>query len=522
MKKYIFERGITMNYKLLNLEDFDEGSGAERRMADTMLELDGTTVIVKSQLADYSPIGSNFESLLKEASALRKDYLKDIFEDHQVVEIVHSPTPEEHRKFMASVMIRWMNQYGNGSFEFTRKLDEETITTGRLSKDISTHDKTFRQDSRTTRILNYFAEQTNDFTMKTRLVGNYQPQEDNQKVRLLYSPWAILEAGEMGDSCVSPEGENEHSVPTALGYKNMFVAMDDKWRWRAWIFVDPATKTYTIGKGYPRENYEAQHAVMTFMREKGYEIPNNGVFETPEYTDQTGIFLRVSDNVSRDFIIEQTRRLNLPNYVREKDIEFDEDSASTHNWQGYINSDQKNTDDTITLVTHCQWCDRSNLWGDGGDWCGGCDEGVYCDSCGDPLYYEADQIYSPRREQVLCFSCYKSLIDVEKDTVRMEHTAAYFYEYLEEFIVSEGGDEQDLTKHYEEMSDEERDYVMRRLTDWIVHDGAFDALADVLRYNGKQLLTEKNLRIYDEHLHNIEAEILDFYEYRWIDGNVEV
>jgi hypothetical protein len=511
-----------MNYKLLNLEDFDEGSIEEKRMADTMMELDGTVETVKMQLEQFSPIGSNFEPLLKEASTLRKNYLKDIFEDHQVVEINHSPAPEEHRKFMASVMIRWINHYGDKSFEFTRELDEETITTGRLSKDITIHDKTFRKGSRTTRMLNYFAERRNDYRMKTKFVGNFQPQRNKQKVRLVYSPWAILRAGEMSMSCVSPNGENEHSVPTALGYKNMFVAMDDKLDWRAWIFVDPATKTYNIGQGYPRENYEAQHAVMTFMREKGYEIPNNNIFETPGYTDQTGIFLRISDGVNRDFINDQTRRLNLPNYMREKDIEFDEDNASKHDWQGFINSDRENHGTTITFLTECEWCDRISLWGNGEDWCGYCDGGAYCDLCEDALYYELDQIYSRRRDETLCISCYKSLVDAEKDTVRMEHTAAYFYEYLEKFLVDKGGDEQDLTKYYEEMPDAERDYVMRKFTSWVIHDGIFDALENALKHKGKTILTEKNLRIYNEHLYDIEAEILDFHEYRWIDGNIEV
>ncbi len=511
-----------MNYKLLNLEDFDEGTGPEKRMADTMLELDGTVEEVKLQLGLFSPVGSNFEPLLREASTLRKNYLKDIFEDHQVVEINHNPTPEEHRKFMASVIIRWINHYGEKSFEFTRELDEETITTGRLSKDITIHDKTFRKGSRTTRMLNYFAEKRNDYRMKTKFVGNFQPQRSNQKVRLVYSPWAILRAGEMSMSCVSPNGENEHSVPTALGYKNMFVAMDDKLDWRAWIFVDPATKTYNIGQGYPRETYEAQHAVMTFMREKGYEIPNNKRFDTPGYTDQTGIFLRISDGVNRDFINDQTRRLNLPSYVREKDIEFDEDVASRHDWQGFINSDQKNTGDTITLVTYCDWCGRISLWGNGEGSCGYCDEGAYCDSCEEAIYYESEQCYSQRRDETLCESCYKSLIEAEKDTVRMEHTVAYLYEYLEKFFVDEGGDKQDLTKYYEEMSDPFRDYIMLNLTHWIVHDNTRYGLKEALIYEGKTILTEKNNRIFDEHLYDIEAEILDFHEYRWIDGNVKV
>lgn len=511
-----------MNYKLLNLEDFDEGSYQEKEMADTMMEFDGTVNAVKSHLSNYSPIGSKFESLLKEASTLRKNYLRDIFEDHQVVEINHNFTPEEHRKFMASVMIRWINDWGNAdAAEFTRNLDEETITTGKLSKDMRVLDKTFREGSKTTRMFNHFAENTNDYTMKTRFVGNFQPQTENQTIRLAYSPWAILNAGEMSNSCVSPEGENEHSVPTALGYKNMFVAMDSNWSWRAWVFVDPATKTYVIGKGYPRESYEAQHAVMTFMRDKGYEIPNGSSFYTPEYTDQSRIFANVRDGVNQEFVAHQTRRLNLPNFVREKDIEFDEGVESKHDWQGYINSDQENIDKTITLVTQCQWCDRTTLWGDGEDWCGYCDEGARCESCDDVLYYESEQIYSPRRNEVLCFSCYKSLVDIEKDTVRMEHTAAYFYEFLEKFLVDEGGDEQDLTKHYEEMSDTFRDDIMRNLTCWVVHGPGY-GLTQALMYRNELILTEKNSRIFDEYLLDIEAEILEFHEYRWIDGDIEV
>ena len=512
-----------MNYKLLNLEDFDEGSDAEKRMADTMLELDGTVEAVETLLGEFSPVGNSIEPLLKEASTLRKNYLKDIFEDHQVVEINHSVTPEEHRKFMASVMIRWINNWGkDDAAEFTRSLDEEAITTGRLSKDMRVLDKTFREGSKTTRVFNHFAESTNDYTMKTRLVGNFQPQEGNQTIRLLYSPWAILHAGEMSASCVSPEGENEHSVPTALGYKNMFVAMDDKLRWRAWVFVDPATKTYNIGKGYPRENYEAQHAVMAFMRDKGYEIPNGERFYTPEYTDQAGIFDRVYRNEFIEFVTQQEERLNLPKFVREKDVKFDEGRESEHDWQGYLNSDYKDANNIITLVTHCEWCDRTSLWGDGGDWCGYCEQGTYCDSCEEVIYYESEEVYSPARDEVLCQSCYDMKITEEKDTVRMEHTAAYIYKFLEKFFVDEGGDEQYLTNYYEEMPDTVRDDVMWTLTQWVVHDDGGYGLRNALTYKNQLVLTEKNEKIFNENQFAITNEIIDFYQYRWIDGDIEV
>ena len=512
-----------MNYKLLNLEDFIEGSDQEKKMADTMMELDGTADAVKYLFEDFSPVGSNFESLLQDASTLRRNYLRDIFEDHQVVEINHDVTPEEHRKFMASVMIRWVNGNGNlDAAEFIRSLDEETINTGTLSKDISVLDKTFRKGSKTTRLLNHFAESINDYTMKSRLVGNFQPQEGNQTIRLLYSPWAILEAGDMSNSCVSPDGENQHSVPTALGYKNMFVAIDSKWRWRAWVYVDPATKTYNIGRGYPRENYEAQHAVMAFMRDKGYEIPNGGVFYTPEYTDQMGLFGKVYRDEQIEFISQQKKRLNLPKYVRDEDVEFDKGRAALYDWNDYINNDKENTGNTITLVTHCEWCDRYSLWGDGGDWCGHCDEGVYCDSCDDVIYHESDQIYSPRRDEILCQSCYDAIIAVEKDTVRMEHTASYYYEFLEKFFVDEGGDEQFLINYYEEMPDTVRDEVMWNLTQWIVHDSDGYGLRDALIYKNQLILTDKNEKIFNKNQFTIASEIIDFYEYRWIDGDIEV
>lgn len=523
VKKHFFERGIIMNYKLLNLEDFDEGSDAEKKMADTMLELDETMFTVKRHLADYSPLGSNFESLLKEASILRKNYLKDIFEDHQVVEIKHDVTPEEHRKFMTSVMIRWISSWGNtDAAKLIQDLDEESINTGRLSKDIRVFDKTFREGSRTTRMFNYYAENTNDYTMKTRLVGNFQPQEGNQTIRLLYSPWAILEAGHMSNSCVSPEGENEHSVPTALGYKNMFVAMDSNWNWRAWVFVDPATKTYVIGKGYPRENYESQHAVMAFMRDKGYEMPNGEYFYTPEYTDQSGIFARVMKDGDQEFVSQQEKRLSLPKFVRDEDVEFDKGREARHEWSGYINDDRKNTDYTITLVTYCEWCDRSTLWGDGGDWCGHCEQGTYCDSCEEVIYYESDQIYSPARDEVLCQSCYDMKVTEEQGTVRMEHTAAYYYKFLEKFFVDEGGDEQFLINYYEEMPDTVRDDVMESLTRWAVHDDSNYGLRDALIYKNQMILTERNEEIFNENQNVIASEILDFYQYRWIDGNIEV
>ena len=303
----------------------------------------------------------------------------------------------------------------------------------------------------------------------------------------------------------------------------MFVAMDSNWRWRAWVFVDPATKTYVIGKGYPRENYEAQHAVMTFMRDKGYEISNGGHFYTPEYTDQSGIFCRVVNKSDQEFVSQQEERLNLPKFVRDEEIVFDKNRESRHEWQGYLNKDQKNTNDwTITLVTHCEWCDRYSLWGDGGDWCGYCDEGSHCDSCDDIIYYEEDQWYSPRRDEVLCESCYESLVTVEKDTVRMEHTAAYFYRYLEKFFVDEGGDEQYLTNYYEEMPDSFRDHIMRSLTRWIVHDHGIHGLHEALIYKNKMIVTDKNREIFDKHLYDIEKEILDFHAYRWIDGDIEV
>ena len=198
---------------------------------------------------------------------------------------------------MASVIIyAAMSEFRSTQAEkFVSQLTYEGIRTGVLEKDVKVGEKTFRAGSKFTRALGHYAEITNNYNIKSRLVGNFQPQAmGNEPVYLSYSPWAMSEAAIVGDSCLSPHGENQHAMPAALGYKNLFVASNENMTWRAWVMVDNKRKLYRLGKGYPREKYELQLTVMKFMREKGYKLAQQNIFDLPEYMDLSGLYQLVS------------------------------------------------------------------------------------------------------------------------------------------------------------------------------------------------------------------------------------
>lgn len=514
-----------MNYKLWKFDDLMKQDRTDDviTLADNMIELDFTKQAVGDSLDEYFGYVTGYEDLLRKASILRKEHLVDVFNEHDLVEIDHQIDKVEHRKFIASIIVSSVFSYykREQGIELIEQLNKESIETGYLTSDVKVFDKTFRAGSKITRLFNYFADKTNDHNLKTRLVGNFQAQKNAQKVFLSYSAWGILEGGLIGESCMSPEGENQHGTVASLGYKNMFIAMSEEMDWRAWVFVDTENKKYNIAKGYPRENYEAQHAVMTFMREKGYEITGHSYFSLPEYHDQVGIFPKIYNKEISERVKNELDRLCLPRF-----ISFDTECCNRdayHSWESTLNDEFIGESDSIVTVYCCENCGMLQLSPfDTDGLCYDCENVHYCDECGD-RYWDGDGQYFEDDDQYLCDHCANERYDDLAKTVRLEKTAFFMYQELGKLVVENGGDEQDFTAYYEELDDSQRYLMLREVAMYILSQnmGLYNMLGWSVEHNkptdkNREVAKKWNVRI------DLQNKVWDYYENTWLEGEVEV
>jgi len=141
--------------------------------------------------------------------------------------------------------------------------------------------------------------------IKERLINNmYAPIRD-ENIYLSYDPLAFVAAGLVGESCLSPEGENNYSVFGNANYKNALVAFNKDWSWRAFVWIEHEDKIFTINKGYPQENYAAQLTIIKYFEERGYEYVSGDPFcNTYIYHDSDNAFYEDFQESNSNYHVE--------------------------------------------------------------------------------------------------------------------------------------------------------------------------------------------------------------------------
>jgi hypothetical protein len=269
--------------------------------------------------------------------------------------------------------------------EFLKEnITDEELETNTLKKKIKIQDKVFNVGTKITKILTAVADYYQDLELKNKIVGNLRPQKQKSGIILSSHPTAFVAGGYFGESCLSPDGDNQEGALVAIGYPNTLIAHTEDFSWRAWVVLDRDNKKFSIFKGYPRENYYAQSVVYMYLIHSGYTLSEANHFYFRGYMDESRVWPEVEDstdtNVHSDYYWGES---------------FIEDGISS---------------ETIIQFDRCQNCDKKflNTYLDDG-YCSYCeDDRSYeeCEVCGETLDQD-DMHYSERTRSFFCDHCFK-------------------------------------------------------------------------------------------------------------------
>lgn len=286
----------------------------EKTYGSELFNEEEESLVVKEISSRYDINHSDFVlETYNEAQSIRLDYFKEITNYEMSINI---PMANDlfHYKNMLNVMIEqlipwsWpleiceINQesLNETSFKLFLKnlFSELDLIDNTLNKHIEIVYK-FRNDEVKTKkfpsgmkITRFFVSlgellKSKDKDLETAIGKFRLSSEDTTSFTLsLYNP-SILFGGIIGNSCLSPNGSNAHSVFINMGYKNVAILHDLAFKHRAWVFIDNQNKLYNVSRAYPYEHYLMQISAFNFFDKLGYKKVQPEHFEFLEYFDDS-------------------------------------------------------------------------------------------------------------------------------------------------------------------------------------------------------------------------------------------
>lgn len=343
----------------------------------------------------------------------RMDFLKDLMREDPTIEIPMIIDEIKYRKAMFITFLSYI-EHRDFSKEFENITDNE-IMSNKIEKEIvltfskfeskldnngkrtgSTQNfvKKFPEGTKLTRVMNYVADiiVEND-ELKNRVVGNFVSQSFHKKekeVILSAHPLSMLFAGVIGESCLSPDGENSHGAIGLVGYKDLLVAHLPDWSWRAYVWIEPTKKAFIIFNGYPRENEVAQIVLHEYLENRGYKNAEQMSSYFPYYFDASRRKLYTENKIN---LFDENQKGLKPTFAV--------------NYPRTLFGQERSSDGVINVYS-CDSCD--NVYFDDFE----LDEYGLCDACADDLrncsvcggaHFQDNMYWSERIDDYICESC---------------------------------------------------------------------------------------------------------------------
>lgn len=158
---------------------------------------------------------------------------------------------EHHAKFIDSLL----------------ELSDEAILSNRIDVPLPFENRTYQPGTKITKIL-------------TRLSGLYnfektigmfaEPTTPISDINISIVPHDLLNAGLVGDSCYSPNGENQYLPFVHARSQYWAVAYDSTWTIRMYVLIDAERKVYGLNYTYPNQSNLLAYSVDEFLQGLGY------------------------------------------------------------------------------------------------------------------------------------------------------------------------------------------------------------------------------------------------------------
>lgn len=380
----------------------------------------------------YRPWELNYQ-VFQQAFTNKKNFHKNILGDQPLIALTNSVPELEYYETMLEVIIRKMSEHFstfhfkvNGlsfrdreMFEdyFTTLFDNQSLMQNQLTNSIVidlSHMLTLEDDwfmrrhsaaenvrnkpvlkyNKGMKITRFFVSLFDTLHMKDneseKAIGRFRiDPNDKVDVYITAYPTSFVKAGNIGHSCLSQGGVNEHAGFMAIGYPNVLVVHDGDFTSRAFLAIDHEKKYFTLAHTYPRENFYLQLLTYGFLESKGYKAVA-GHFRFPEYMDFGAAHMFASR-------------------VTDLETDYEEKNQDAYfNYSKSLLSSVGPKNGRISYLYGCEGCDKVSVFDTfENGYCEECqDNDSYfdCNDCGDRTHnddaYEHDGSW-------YCYHCYQ-------------------------------------------------------------------------------------------------------------------
>lgn len=385
-------------------------------------------------------------SVMLEAFNNKKSFHKNILGDQPLIAIENTIPELEYYKVMLAVIIGKLGEnFGMLKFKvngltfkdrfmfmdyFTTLFDDQALMQNQLTSNIVidlTHLVTGEDDwfmrrhaaaqdvkakpvmkyNKGMKITRFFVSIFDTLRLKDseseKAIGRFRiDPNDKVDVYITAYPTSFVKAGDIGHSCLSQGGVNEHAGFMAIGYPNVLLVHDGDFTSRSFLAIDHEKKYFTLAHTYPRENFYLQLLTYKYLESKGYQAVA-GYFRFPDYMDFG----------AANMFHNKVKEVEIDYEEKNKDAFFDYSNSLLSNYA----PDGKR----ISYLYSCEGCDKTSVFDrfDNGycDECQENDEYFNCYDCGDRIHnddgYEHDDNY-------YCYHCYQQRQEELEDETEEE------------------------------------------------------------------------------------------------------
>jgi transcription antitermination factor NusG len=398
----------------------------------------------------YRPYEMNYE-VFQQAFTNKKNFHKSILGDQPLITLTNSIPELEYYKAMLDVIIGKMSeQFSTYKFKingltfkdremfcdyFTTLFDDQSLMQNQLTSSIvfdlshmltqedgwfmrrhaaaeNVKQKPILKYNRGMKITRFFVSIFDTLHMKDteseKAIGRFRiDPNDKVDVYITAYPTSFVKAGDIGHSCLSRGGVNEHAGFMAIGYPNVLLVHDGDFTSRAFLAIDHEKKYFTLAHTYPRENFYLQLMTYSFLESQGYKAVSSH-FRFPEYMDFGAAQMFQS----------RVKDLETDYEEKNKDAFFD--------YSASLLSSASPSSGKISYLYGCEGCDKVSVFDTfENGYCSDCEDNdsyFDCNDCGDRTHnddaHEHDGTW-------YCYHCYQQreeeLEDEAEETVEAEN-----------------------------------------------------------------------------------------------------
>lgn len=266
------------------------------------------------------------------------------------------------------------------AYNIISNISAEEILNNKLSKNYLFNGRKYQKGMKTTKLVTKITKiQKHSMSYIESLVGRLKVNPTDLKGEIYMSilPEAFITAGITGDSCLSPDGENEHAALLLPLYKNSIVFYNEDFSWRMFGFVDNKNKSFSLLSGFPVQNYFSEATVYNLFLKLGYKDSDGYNIQAEGYIDKKTLF---------EYAREKEKNQMEINFI-ENHRELEECLYTS------VKLSSSNSDYDMINAKLCQSCDKTMI---GERDINNISDDYFCNEC-----YQEEAFYCEARQKAI-------------------------------------------------------------------------------------------------------------------------